>query len=181
MNSRPQPPWVAPLLDKYREMLRLRRGALDGTIVDPRPAMVALASRFPGALRGLDELPLGELERRLAYLEAGAQASVEPWAPVEMRYHELLRGALCAKKWLSGRPAADATEARFDQDAPSFCHAADALAWRDALASLASPPQGRVTGLVLARITAEMGLDMAEVDRLLFGFGGRYARRTAAG
>ncbi|MDW8250934.1 MAG: hypothetical protein RMJ98_16690, partial [Myxococcales bacterium] len=47
----PRPCWLEPLRRKYREMLRLRRGDLDGSIPDPRPAMVILARDFPGVLR----------------------------------------------------------------------------------------------------------------------------------
>ncbi|RZK89059.1 MAG: hypothetical protein EOO66_16775, partial [Methylobacterium sp.] len=113
MIERPPPaagegPWALELRGKYAEMLRLRRGDRDGSIVDPRPAMAALAARWPGALREIDQVALDELERRERHL--GAVVGGEPpeaWAVAMDAYHRQLRGALGAKRWLAGRRQID--------------------------------------------------------------------------
>jgi hypothetical protein len=176
-------PWVAPLLAKYTEMQRLRRGDLGGTIPDPQPAMRALAREFPGVLREIDEMPLDEIERRVGHL-AGLKdqgrdpGKIEGWEAVLHRFHTLLRGALCAKHWLAGRKDVDAQiEQGFELAAGSFCFAEDALAWRGQLAAIASPPRGRITDLVLARLSQESGLEPPTLDGLIFP----HARRARSG
>lgn len=103
------PSWVRPLRAKYAEMLALRRAHDAGEAGDPTPRLRALAARFPGALRELDELPMQELERRVAYLEAACVGAVgaEPWAPLLHRYHELLTIELAGRTGATkrGRPS----------------------------------------------------------------------------
>lgn len=53
----------AALARKYRVLAALRAGG------SARPALLALAAEFPGALRELDELPGAEIERRIEELE----------------------------------------------------------------------------------------------------------------
>jgi hypothetical protein len=154
-------------------MLRLRRGDLDGSIPDPRPAMAELARVFPGALREIDRIPMAELERRLAWLErlhAGEHADApEPWAPLGLRHHELLRGALAAKRWLAGRRSVDdAARARFREEVAVLEQGEEALLWADDLLRLAAPPQGRLAALVLERLSLESGHPPAQLRTLLF-------------
>ena len=173
MNSQDFP-WITPLLAKYRELLRLRLGDRDGTIPDPRLAMAALAHRFPGALREIDRCPLPELERRLAHLEAlGSTPGLTPevWAPLGMRYHELLRGALAVRRWLAGQDPSPDLEARFAQDVDGLPFPEDARAWTGLLQPLATPPGGRITRLVLERLSRESGTPEAQVRQALFQFG----------
>jgi hypothetical protein len=170
-------PWAEPLLGKYQEMLRLRRGDLDGSIPDPRPAMAALARSFPGALREIDRCPLEELERRVAHLKALLEQpdppAPEPWAPLVLRYHQLLRGALVVKRWLGGRrPSEGSVLTLTPEELLGLPHGGDALAWIEELAALASPPRGRIAGLVVARLAREQGCSEAEVRRWLFDFEG---------
>lgn len=94
-HTSPVDPAVASLLEKYREMLRLRLADRDGTLADPRPAMRALAARFPGALREIDEIPLEALIARIDELDRAPGAA--PWMRAHARYHELLRAKLAAK------------------------------------------------------------------------------------
>ena len=158
------------LRSKYEEILRLRVAHEAPDEPDPRAAMSKLANRFPGALREIDELPLAELRARidaLAATEAGAPPA--PWMMAMTRYHALLRGALCAKSWLAGRKEVTAEmRAAFAVEAAGLCWAEDARAWTDALASIASPPRGRVTELVFARIAEEMGVSEDEARALVF-------------
>ena len=69
-----------------------------------RPAMRALASEFPGALREIDEIPLDEIDRRIAHLggllarrptgpqEQEGSGQIEGWEAAHHRFHTLLRG-----------------------------------------------------------------------------------------
>jgi len=164
------------LLAKYAEMRELRLGDLDGSILDPRPRMAALAATYPGALREIDELPLGEIERRIEHLSrllAPGPPSPEPWVALSWRYHALLRGALGAKRWLARRQPDEALRASFEREAGALPHGGDVLAWGDQLAQIASPPRGRLTPLVLRRLAEETGAPPEHIARQLFGHGRR--------
>jgi hypothetical protein len=97
----------ADLRAKYEEMRELRR--TDDGSYDPRARMVALASRFPGALREIDTLPLDEIEARI---EALTNAERDPstaarWMIAQSRFHALTREALSARaKRLAGSEGA---------------------------------------------------------------------------
>jgi hypothetical protein len=85
------------------------------------------------------------------------------------RFHVLTRGALCAKRWLAGRKAIDASaEAAFAREAGALCWGQDARAWEGELARLAAPPRGRVTDLVFVRLSHELGIDEAAARALVF-------------
>jgi len=169
----PTPEELRDLASKYEEMLRLRLEDEAGVGGDPRRRMVGLAVRFPGALREIDELPLEAIRARIAALVEAAHGTgvVEPWMAVMVRFHALLRGALCAKRWLAGRGEVDAaTASAFDDEADGLCFAEEARAWREDLARVAKPPRGRVTDLVFGRIAEETALTEEEARRLVFGF-----------
>ena len=163
-------PWAGALLEKYADMLRLRRGDRDGSIIDPRPAMGALAARFPGALREIDQLALEELERRHEHLlRVVAGDPPQAWAVAMAGYHRWLRGALGAKRWLAGRRGVtEALVARFVSEAPGLVHGDELLVWSDALGELAAPPGGRLLPLVLARLAVDTGETEATLRGLLF-------------
>jgi len=158
---------------KYVEIVRLREQALRDPTLDPRREMAALALEFPGALREADEIPMDELLRRvdaLAATEAGTGA-VAPWMHAIARFHALTRGALCAKRWLRGRKAVDATLLpTFDREVHALCYGVDAAAWREALPELANPPRGRVTELVFERLGVELGVGAPEARALVFTY-----------
>lgn len=72
--------------------------------------MRALASRFPGALREIDELPEAELDARIDHLvavETGAEPA--PWIEASWRYHRALSARLAAGRRV-GRPTAVALD-----------------------------------------------------------------------
>jgi hypothetical protein len=164
------------LLAKYERILALRDTQATRDPAEHRKEMARLAGEFPGALREADELPMEELRARIALLgDVGAETTAELAAV--MRYHELTRGALCAKAWLAGRKeVTDALRRAFLAEAAALCWGGDALEWSDALADIARPPRGRVTDLVFGRIAGERGISEATARALVFPNKG--ARRT---
>lgn len=159
------------LVVKYTEMRRLRILALEAPHADPRAEMAALAAQFPGALREIDELPLEEIDVRLASLARASvdRAAVEPWMRAVMSFHELTRGALAAKKWLSGRK----TVTRADRDeleklARTSAGGAAILEWLDDLAAIAQPPRGKITDLVFRRLAANLAISEVDARALVF-------------
>jgi hypothetical protein len=159
---------LVALRGKYEEMLRLR---LDASGADPRRAMAALASEFPGALREIDDLTLEALRLRVKQIAlAERDGGAAPWMEAIHLFHVLTRGALCAKKWLAGRKAIDAeARALFEQEASALCWGTDALRWTGELHRLAAPPRGRVTDLVYEAMGAI--LDLSPDDARLLAFG----------
>lgn len=167
------------LEEKYARMRALRQVQLaaqaDPTCAEPdtRPERIALAARFPGVLRELDELPLAAIEMRLAAVAAvrGAGAPVPRWMTAQIAFHRLLRGALFAKRWMSERRARGGAGARpapseFRRDAIE-----EAWVWAEELDAIDRPPGGRIMPLVYQRLAAELGVDEREARRRLQGEG----------
>jgi hypothetical protein len=156
---------LADLLGKYEAIVRLRRHEEEA----PVTAMRALARRFPGSLRELDEMPLTILEsklRELATLAVELSAELPPrlpdWASAQLRFHALVRGALVAKRFVREAPDASADHLKKWTDDP------EAHAWASELGSIAKPPRGRLLDLVFARLAHELALEVDEVRRLVF-------------
>lgn len=156
------------LRDKYEQMLCLRRlharakeepGFVEP---DPRPAMAALARRYPGALREIDELPIADIERRIAELEAAeADATrISMWMNAQAEFHRLARGALAVKRWLAGRASSPEIDAAFADALAAMPEREEAMTWAADLAALAKPPRGRVMDLVYAKLAAALGVDV---------------------
>ncbi len=177
---------IRDLHDKYTEMLRLRlEDAADTnrSAPSPRRAMAALADRFPGALREIDDLPLAVIRSRIGALEAAARDSsrIEPWMEAIARFHALTRGALTVKRWLGGRKTVHADLVTvFTREVHALPYADDARAWKDDLARLARPPRGRVTDLVFERLAQMLGVPAVEARRRVFGTP-RWERRKPRG
>jgi hypothetical protein len=164
------------LLVKYGEMLamRLAHDSGDEVVVAVKEHMAGLASRFPGALREMDDLELVEIRRRIDRLKAvlTSPAEEEPWMEAVWAFHAEARGAFGAKRWLDGRKreCVDATlEEAFVRDAEDLPFSEELLAWAGHLASVASPPAGRVTNLVFARLAVRLGTTEKEARRRVFG------------
>jgi hypothetical protein len=163
---------------KYVTMLamRLAHESGDEDVLDARARMAELASRFPGALREIDDLELGEIRRRIAALHAtlGGEGEVESWMEAIALFHSLARGALCVKRWLGGRKRVDASlERAYRVEVAAFDFPEDARAWSDELARIASPPRGRVMDVVFARVARHLGTSEREARRLVFGLSRR--------
>jgi hypothetical protein len=164
---------VENLRAKYAEMLAMRllhaSGREDESLV--RARMAALASRFPGALRELDELELEEIRRRIGRLDAVLQeaSEVEPWMEAIGTFHILARGVLAAKKWLDGRRRVDAAvELAFSIELELLPFPEELRGWVASLSQVAAPPRGRVMDLVFARVASQMGIAEREARELVF-------------
>ena len=158
------------LRHKYAELLAMR--STHASEAEARARMAALASRFPGALRELDDLELAEIARRSAALDAvlDATGQLEGWMEATALFHALARGALCAKRWLLGRKRVDvAVERAYEAAVTALPFPDDARAWASDLARIASPPRGRVTDAVFARVALELGTSERQARLLVFG------------
>jgi hypothetical protein len=154
--------------NKYREMLamRLEHDSASEDAVRARARMARLASRFPGALRELDELALDAIRDRLVRIEAAMSGSndVEPWMEATASFHALARGALWAKRWLGGRKTVDREALRvFVAEAPANV----ALDWAHQLADIASPPAGRLTDVIFQRLALSRGISFEDARALV--------------
>ncbi len=166
---------VEDLLRKYALIRELRGSQAPGAsrqAPGPEPATTAalraLAESFPGALRELDELPMQEIERRIALLEHvhEHEHEREAWIDAALIFHPLLRGALVCKRWLARRREVDADViAAFEREVTDT----DARVWRDSLHLLARPPRGRIIELVLARVAAALPCSKDEARTLCLG------------
>lgn len=173
---------------KYAEMLSMRLAHESGmeSKARARQRMAELASRFPGALREIDELELAVIRDRIRRLDAAlhGESRVERWMEAVGLFHSLARSALQAKRWLAGRKAVDAAtvlayeadvvdmteeSGAVDADAADRGAVDDRLAWRTELARIAAPPRGRIMDLVFARVAETLGTTELEARSLVFG------------
>jgi hypothetical protein len=177
---------IAVLREKYREIKRLR--TLDAEHVarghahDPKPEMAALARRFPGALRELDELPIERIDARLAELDAAlCNQSVPEWAALQVAYHGTYRFALRIKR----RAARAGSKGRLD-DVELERAIAELIASADVresaeldepllseldaseLRAILRPAGGRLHGWVLAQVARRAAVTPEAVSRALF-------------
>lgn len=147
---------------KYVEMRLLRTSP---SANDVRPRLRALAARFPGSLREIDELPLDEIDRRIEALESvAAGRAPSAWMTAMDRFHALTRTALLAKRWLAARRHVD------ELTRAAFVAAHDDVetrSWAEHLSRLASPPSGRITHVVLERLAREREISVAELRALV--------------
>lgn len=87
------------LAEKYATLAAMRRREAEGDPPYENAFYQRLAARFPGALKELDRLPLDEIDRRAAALEAAASTGVvAPWMIAVDAYHAALRELLAAKR-----------------------------------------------------------------------------------
>lgn len=166
----PRDPRIAHLHRKYAEILRLRRAATSSPEHDPRLELAALAREFPGALREIDVLALGEIEARLVALQRVEQGGpILPWMTAVARFHELMRGALVTKRWLSQSRGRHGDRGRFEAEIVGLPFGAEALVWASSLARVARPPRGRLSHLVLEKLAEDLGLALSEAQALTLG------------
>lgn len=167
---------IAALREKYAEIRRLREEDAAGGGGDPRPAMRALARRFPGALRELDELTTEELgDREAALARAAAEGALPPWGRAQLALHGWLRLALAVRRRVGKARTLDEARARLARgEVHGAAPARPALVPEDdgavevddaLLAAIVRPPGGRLVALALARAAADVGQSVEEVAR----------------
>jgi hypothetical protein len=148
---------IAALSEKYRLLVELRRARERGEPPPPRAVFRDLASRFPGALRELDRMPMATLERRIAELaDASSGGATREWMAAHAGYHELLRFALAHKL------------ARAHGRAPPVM-APPQAADREFLEQLRAAPGGRMVPLARGAIARVLAREVADVVALLEG------------
>lgn len=147
------------LRDKYVEMRAMRIAADAGEPASPE-RMRALAERFPGALREIDELPMETIDARIEALSRGERPG---WAITLVSFHAWMRVALRIKR-------------RFGRDArPEDVHEWLAAEHRPGdgepprgeidlatIANILRPPGARISRWVLERIARDRGLTIDE-------------------
>lgn len=152
-------------------MRLIHEAGLDDPAV-ARARMAELATAYPGALREVDDLERVEIERRIRALDAvlERESELEPWMEAVALFHALARGALSAKRWLRGRKAVSSELVRrFVAELESLPFPEDARRWTDDLAVIASPPRGRLTEVVFARLARTLEVSEAVARRRVFG------------
>ena len=176
---------MSELRSKYAEMHAMRvadaEGAEDARRV--RLRMQQLAERHPGALREIDELPLPEIRRRIAVLDAvlAGEREPDPWVEAVARFHALTRGVLVAKRWLGRRKRVDeAVQRVFERELLTLPYPEDSRDWSAHLAIVAAPPRGRLMDAVFTRIASSMGLPIATVRALGFARPSRVGTGTGS-
>ena len=156
---------LARLAWKYDALGELRRARARGEPVPAREVFKALAREFPGCLRELDTLPLDEIDARAAALaRAAAGGPTEPWMEWLAGYHALLRAALRIKPRVVG-DLDDARAEKLASDASGFAGVEVDAAF---VRAVASPPGGRVVGVVFSRLERLHGCPAATMKRALF-------------
>jgi hypothetical protein len=167
------PEAVRALREKYREIKRLRVLAAAGPRPEPRRELAALARRFPGALRELDQLPMDAIELRLAVLDAVLERgeAAPQWVSLQIGYHGTMRAALRIKRWFARLTALDAQSALTELGA-RYAPAPDEppLASFDleALRAILEPPGGRLNPWVFGQVAVAHGVEPEAVHRALF-------------
>ena len=161
------------LRDKYRTIQRMRDENDRGVAGDPQREMAALAGRFPGALRELDELPREVIAQRRAVLEAVCDERESPpqWVALQISYHGFLRAVLRIKRLSAGRGPAEAAAvlAELARDYAPASDEPDLLGFdHAALCAILEPPGGRLNPWVFARVAERHGVSPEIVRRALF-------------
>lgn len=165
------PESLLALRAKYVEMRRMRLADTAPSAPDPREDMAALAARFPGALREIDELTLEEIDARIGEIEEViAGAAAEPaWVACLVDYHGWMRVALRIKRraaeGLDGDALLEELAATY---APGHDEPPRAAIGPEVIAQILAPPLGRLNPWVFERIAQAHGLTSSEVEAILF-------------
>lgn len=174
---------IAVLREKYREIQRLRMvdaaHVARGHAHDPKPEMAALARKFPGALRELDELSMAQIDARIAELDAAlAEGRVPEWAALQVAYHGAYRFALRIKRLAARKGALDDTALEHAIDrlitGAAGSHASEPdeprLVDFDAasLRAILRPAGGRLHPWVLGHVAKTLGVPVEAVSQAIF-------------
>lgn len=159
------------LLWKYHEIRALRAHDSDEHADDPKPRMRALATRFPGALRELDELPFELLETRIVEVEAALRGDMAPprWARLMLEYHAWMRAALDLRRAAGPSRDRERALAWIDRDfTPPGQTGPGAAELRAATDVVLRPPAGRLNRWLLTHLAARHGGTPETVEAELF-------------
>jgi len=163
---------IVALRSKYLEMKRLRVEDAGGSTRDPKGDMARLAQQFPGALREIDDLPMDEIDARIAALDetaSGGRAAPE-WALWMISYHGWMRAALRIKR-LVAVEAGSRSAVAIVRDAYR-CESGDEpepeSLTDEMIEAIVSPAEGRLNPWIFARVAEEHGADRDLVERALF-------------
>jgi hypothetical protein len=161
------PAALARLGEKYRALGALRRDRARGGPIPERAVFKALAGEFPGALNELDNLPLEEIDRRLAALTGAAEgAPAEPWMAWMIGYHALMRAALYLKIRVARSSSLSADQAAalaVKASAHARVEVGEAF-----VRAVRCPPEGRLNRVVYAELEARLGAPADAIRRALF-------------
>ena len=166
-STHPSPDELLALLRKYDVIAKLRRERAHGAAVAARSVLRDLAREFPGALRELDTVPLGEVDRRRRVLDEAAQGGApEPWMLWMIAYHATMRAALLVKARLArSRSPSDELVRRAIADASL----SSGVAIDDAFVrAVARPPKGRLNVAVFDKLSQTFGVPADEIWQVLF-------------
>ena len=159
---------------KYVTLESLRRARERGEPIPEKAVFQALAAELPGALHELDRLPMSEITaRRLALESALDGGPVAPWMPAMALYHALYRAALYTKARLPrGRSREHPSAGLSAEQASALARAASRHAsieiGPDFIASVATPPAGRIGSAVLAEVASRTGEAAGPLLRAMF-------------
>ena len=158
------------LADKYRVMRRMRDEAQLCEMAAARRDMAALAARFPGALRELDELPPALLETRLHAIEVAIeQAEPQRWMLLQAGYHGFMRAALRIRRLIR---AYDGPLSLLELAGACYVPAEDepplARFGQAELGVIAKPPGGRLNPWVFAQVARDHDTSPEAVRSALF-------------
>ena len=160
------------LREKYTEIRRLRLEAESVSAPDPKPAMRRLAERFPGALRELDGLPMGDVEGRIRALTCALGGEPAPsWAAILCGYHALFRACLRIKRTVALTAAAEGRSPELDDVRrhlrDGYLPDGDEPSGPSLLpfaATLLKPPEGRLHPWVVAQVAERLGVPSEAVE-----------------
>ncbi len=164
-------PQIAALRSKYVEIQRMREEHDSGTAVDPRADMRALAARFPGALRELDDLTRDELDARIRALDEALQdpSALPRWAELLVAYHGWMRAALRIKRLIACAPDAAAAHALVHAPYTAAPDEPELSRWdADRVREVRRPPGGRLHPWIVTQLAADHSLDPTVVTTTLF-------------
>lgn len=150
----------------YATLLELREGSARGEAKPASSRFRALASELPGALRLLDQMPLGDLSTRAAELErlAADPTAVPAWIESTLAWRSVMRAALAVRR-AAGRERsvvrAREAIARLDETVHETAHTE--------LEAIVRPEEGRLVVWALGRVGEAVGRAPEAVEREVFG------------
>ena len=164
---------VTELLQKYSTMRAMRLRAKTHPEEAPKAQMAALARRFPGALREIDQLPMHEIEFRIEVLQRARDdgASMPPWGELQWGYHSTMRASLRIKRLVAAcaDPATAMDRAKSGYRAEPGDPSLEQLGGAQAAWTIRRPPQGRLHPWVLSLVAERYRVDPGTVETALFG------------